>query len=112
MPIQEPVEGIIVGQSRVFTATPVDAQGDVAVIPGTVLIWTSTNPDVTIAPSGFGIMTAVVSTAANIDTTVTPSFFINIDCNIGTSIIHGQVNVPLLPIPNISPVKLIITENS
>lgn len=113
MPTQEPVTGIIVGQTKTFTVTPVDAQGDIANIANTTMIWTSTNEGVTIAPPGFGVLTAQVTASASIDPTVTPSVFLNVECQVqGGITIHGQVSIPLLPAPNTNPASLVITENS
>lgn len=113
MPTQEPVVGIIVGQTKTFSVFAIDAQEDIASLPSTTMIWSSTDFRVTIQPPGFGVLTATVSAAADIDTTVTPSVFLNVECQVqGGITINGQVSVPLLPALNTNPASLVITENS
>lgn len=113
MPTQEPVVGIVAGNRGTFTAVAVDAQGDVAHIPaGLVPIWFSSDSiNAPVVASADGL-SAHVDIPANVDTSTVTSFNLLMSCLVIGVTIQGHVTVPILPIPNISPVAFVITQNS
>lgn len=116
MPTQAPVVGIKIGATGTFLATPVDAQGNVVVLPaGIIPTWTSTdltNAPVVAAADGLTATDTVPSTAP--PTLVGTSFTLSVsailaDGTVGT----GTTPVPFLAATTVGPFAgFVITQTS
>lgn len=113
MPSQEPVVGIVAGNRGIFLATPIDAQGNPAIIttslPPTWFSSDSINAPVVAAADG---LSAHVDVPANADPSV-HTFNLNVSCQIqGGVTIQGAVSVPIFPVPNVTPVSFVLTQTT
>lgn len=116
MPTQAPVVGIKIGATGIFLATPVDAQGNVVVLPaGIVPTWTSTdltNAPVVASADGLTATDTVPSTAP--PTLVGTTFTLSVSATLADGTVGtGSTPVPFLAATTVGPFAgFVITQTS